>query len=378
MDSFGVFLVIPTLSIYLYELVHLSHQQVGISISVLFLSSNLSMIPLGRAADYSNPRKLLCIGTFLRALGYFLVASASIDLIGLVYFGLILVGVGTAFISPTIAKMISSCEGNSEEKFRKRSISYSFGMLTALILASSMKMISIKCLYLLSSLVFIFATFYAFGVLKKITIATTSKETENASDGSSIYKEILLKNRYNYISLILYSSVYSQLFYMIPIVLSESDLSESFLFIIYIVNCLFYIFIQPIWMRRFRGIGLYRTITISTISYFVGYLILDLYISPMTMVIFAILYSYAGSILDPLFLANLETNNNSDAMGRLSSVSFLCRGVGLLLGNILGFVVIKYSFYGFEMYPLYFILIMLFFISNIKNREQSNKLIEES
>lgn len=334
-EAVGSFLITPILAIYLVNTLGMSEGVIAIAISSLYFSRYIIAIPLGTLTDLFNPAYVMSLGALLRGLGYGILALMPKGVIILVVTSLALIGIGGALISPASSRLLAQIDGDNSLKFRLNSMMFSVGSASALFMISLIDKAHFITVFYCSSIVFVIASFFAL-TLKSDASARKKENNEKPQGSAQTVLRLIRQHALLLGILFAYTIAYAQLFYLLPIMIDKNNISHSYISYIYVVNSIFFIFIQPLWHKFSPVKDIFSTVLVSALFFFLGYLLLDIKFTSITIVLFAVCYAFAGSILDALFLAQISDQTKESEMGAASGIAFMSRGVGLIFGNIVG------------------------------------------
>ncbi|MCX9439923.1 MFS transporter [Vibrio cholerae] len=351
-EAVGSFLITPILAIYLAHTLGMSEGAIAIAITTLYFSRYIIALPLGRLTDLFNPTRIMSLGALLRGSGYGILALIPEGTILLVAASLALIGIGGALISPASSRLLAQIDGDNSLKFRLNSMMFSIGSASALMMVSFIDKEHFLTVFYCSSIVFFIASIYAL-TLKSET--PDQKEANDKKPQSSTKIVIRLARQHAMLLGILfsYTIAYAQLFYLLPIMIDKNSLSHSYISYIYIANSAFFVFFQPLWQRLSPVKDIFSTAILSALFFFLGYFLLDIGFTPISIVIFAVCYAFAGSILDALFLAELADQTKESEMGTASGMAFMFRGAGLISGNVVGALTLYFDGSHVQYLPVY-------------------------
>ncbi|MFV0576660.1 MAG: MFS transporter [Vibrio sp.] len=335
LEAVGSFMITPILAIYLVYILGMSEGAIAIAITSLYFSRYIIALPLGRLADLFNPPHIMSLGSLLRGLGYGILTLIPDGKIIFVVISLSLIGIGGALISPASSRLLAQIDGDNSLKFRLNSMIFSIGSASALLMVSFIDKEHFISIFYCSSIVFFIASLFALTFKPE---GAAPKETNDKTAQSSTKIVIRLARQHAVLLGILlsYSIVYAQLFYLLPIVIDKNSLNHSYISYIYLANSAFFIFLQPLWHKYSPIKNVFTTTMLSALIFFFGYFLIDIELTPINIVIFAVCYAFAGSILDALFFVELADHTKESEMGSASGLAFIFRGAGLIAGNVIG------------------------------------------
>ena len=373
-EALGSFLITPILAIYLVNTLGMSEGAIAIAITSLYFGRYIIALPLGRMTDLFSPTRVMSLGALLRGSGYGLLALIPEGEIVPVTTSLALIGIGGALISPASSRMMAQIDGDNRLKFRLQSIIFSIGSASALMMVSFVDKEYFLVVFYCSSIVFFMISIYAL-TLKSVT--SEHKEVDNKNPQK--FTQIVVRLAYQHALLLgilfIYTIVYAQLFYLLPIMIDKNSLGHSYISYIYVVNSAFFIFFQPLWKKFSPVKDISTTALLSALSFFLGYFLLDIKFKPVCIVFFGVSYAFAGSILDALFLAELADRTKEYEMGTASGMAFMFRGAGLIAGNAVGALMLYFDGCQAQYLPIYLSLGVMVVFAIIKlhiNRSSSS------
>ena len=371
LEAIGSFLITPILAIYLIHSLGMSKETVAIATASLYFCRYIIAIPLGRLTDLLNPIHVMTMGALIRGFGYGILAFIAEGTIVFVAASLALIGAGGALISPASSKLLAQIDGDNRLKFRLNSMMFSIGSASALMTISFVDKEYFSTVFYCSSIVFFVASIYTLTFRKKLSAL---KNTPDKRTLSSIQITIRLARQHALLlgMLIAYTIAYSQLFYVLPLMVDKNSISHFYISCIYVINNAFFIFFQPLWQKFSPVKRIRSTALLSALFYFLGYVILDIGFTPISIVFFAVCYAFAGSILDALFLAELADQTVESEMGTASGMAFMTRGAGLIAGNFIGLLTLNLDGSHSQYLPIYLALGVMAGLAAVKLKNKYN------
>lgn len=352
LEAFGSYVITPILSLYIVKGLNFSLGVAATSAITLHFSRYILSLPIGKLTDILSTKVSLALGTLIRALGYLLLALGPHSSFS-VYSAVFCIGLGGAFITPSISIILSVIKGKQENKFRVNSFIYTSGIALSLLVVSLVNFRSLNVLFFYASA--------SFAILLLISpfLLSPLKNPKSGTllDCYSLFKSTLSIN----LSLFIFTLLYSQLYYFIPMLLKDRLNPSNTLSIIYAINCTCFVVLQPLIIKYNLFSKLTSSCLISAVLFLLGFAMLKFSDIKIIIIVFSILYGISCSILEPKFMSVIATLVSSEMMGLASGVSLFFRGCGLIVGNLLGYVTLSSQVY-FGGFPVPILIVCVIFI----------------
>jgi predicted MFS family arabinose efflux permease len=332
---FGLFIVMPLLSIYALKLQGANPFSVGVALGAYALSQIFLQIPFGKLADKYNKKIILIVGLSLLGLGSLVCAFA--DNIYTLIFGRLLQGAG-AIGGVILAYMAELSDENSRAKSFAR-----MGQFIALSFALSMVLGPTLGAKFGVDKLFLITAFIAFLSILIVTKIPTPPKIIHHTQNSSI-KEILTHKELLklFFSGFLQKGLMSVFFMITPIIFTTTlNWDKSELWKVYIPALIVGIFALPLGaiLAEKRGKGKLVFI-LSAISITLA-LILLLIKNPYTIFAGVVIFFFGFNLLEPVlqsFVSKVaRANQKATALSTSNTIQYL----GIFLGGAISGYFIK-------------------------------------
>ncbi len=213
---FGLFIVLPVLSVYALDMPNSSHTMVGIIIGGYAITQMLFQVPFGMASDKLGRKKTIIFGLLIFALGSFIAGTA--DNVYTLLTGRLLQGAGAigSVITATISDIVREEERGKAMAIMGASIGASFAlsMIAGPIIASSF---GVPALFFFVSFIALFSIFI---LIKFVPDPPKIKHTYLEDDKFNMFKNKNLM-KMNITNMIV-KGLMTFAFMIIPIVLTKT------------------------------------------------------------------------------------------------------------------------------------------------------------
>ncbi|MDE9453241.1 MFS transporter [Xenorhabdus bovienii] len=357
-EAFGSYLVTPILSIFIIKTLGFDIKIATIALIILHFSRYILSFPAGCLTDFFSIRSTAFIGSIIRSIGYLILASSPY-MVSLVFLAVFFIGFGGALITPSLSKSLSLAQGELDFKFRINSIVYSLGTSVSLLFISLVSDKNISISFYFASFCFMLT-----GVISLFLPSILTEKFFNFNFSTS-HKVFIDTFRIN-IRLVLFTILYSQLYYLIPMIINMESLEYNYLTLIYFINCLFFVVLQPLIIKFNLLKKLESACYFSLVFFLLCYITINYKVSFLSIIIFSVFYGLACSMSEAKFMSEVSKVVGIRDMGLASGLSLLFRGIGLITGNLIGYLCLKISSYDISIFlPIYAIL-LVFILVNFK------------
>lgn len=331
---FGLFIVMPVLSLYALFLEGASPIIIGIAMGGYALTQVLFQIPFGFLSDKFGRKSMIAIGLVVFALGS-LVCALSTDIYGLIL-GRLMQGAGAVggVISAMIADLVR--EENRTKAMALMggtiSLSFTFALILGPILAANFGVPSlfwITCILALIGLVILWAA-----------VPNAPKVTYSFSHKSGEYSAILKNKNLQIMNLtnFLQKGFMTLAFLIIPIALVKGfEMPKEDLWQVYIPASLLGFFAMAPAAILAEKKGKFKSVMIAGILLFVLSFLLMLSESQAVFIIGVLVFFVGFSVHEPIMqsLASryCKAHQKGSAMGIFTSFGYLGSFFGALLGG---------------------------------------------
>lgn len=331
---FGLFIVMPVLSLYALFLEGASPILIGIAMGGYALTQVLFQIPFGFLSDKFGRKSMIAIGLVVFALGS-LVCALSTDIYGLIL-GRLMQGAGAVggVISAMIADLVR--EENRTKAMALMggtiSLSFTFALILGPILAANFGVPSlfwITCILALIGLVILWAA-----------VPNAPKVTYSFSHKSGEYSAILKNKNLQIMNLtnFLQKGFMTLAFLIIPIALVKGfEMPKEDLWQVYIPASLLGFFAMAPAAILAEKKGKFKSVMIAGILLFVLSFLLMLSESQAVFIIGVLVFFVGFSVHEPIMqsLASryCKAHQKGSAMGIFTSFGYLGSFFGALLGG---------------------------------------------
>ncbi len=331
---FGLFIVMPVLSLYALFLEGASPILIGIAMGGYALTQVLFQIPFGFLSDKFGRKSMIAIGLIVFALGS-LVCALSVDIYGLIL-GRLMQGAGAVggVISAMIADLVR--EENRTKAMALMggtiSLSFTFALILGPILAAN---------FGVPSLFWITCALAVLGlVILWIAVPNAPKVTYSFSHKSGEYSAILKNKNLQIMNLtnFLQKGFMTLAFLIIPIALVKGfEMPKEDLWQVYIPASLLGFFAMAPAAILAEKKGKFKSVMIAGILFFVLAYLLMLSQSQAVFIIGVLVFFVGFSVHEPIMqsLASryCKAHQKGSAMGIFTSFGYLGSFFGALLGG---------------------------------------------
>lgn len=340
---FGLFIVMPLLSLHALGMQETSPVLIGIAIGGYALTQVIFQVPFGFLSDKIGRKKIIALGLIVFALGSIICAMSG-DNIYMLIFGRLLQGAGA--IGGVVSAMIADL-ANEEKRTKAMAImgaTISLSFTAALILGP---ILGAKYgVDLLFYLTFILAILGIFVLL--FFVPNTPKISYSFQASKTTYNHIFKNKNLQIMNLtnFLQKSLMTLAFLIIPIALVEGfNLPKENLSYVYIpAGILGFLAMAPAAIIAEKK-GRFKSVLVVGILFFViAYLLMlspNVYVFCAGIVIFFIGFSVHEPIMQSLASRYCKAHQKGSALGIFTSFGYLGSFLGALLGGYL------YEFFGF-------------------------------
>lgn len=331
---FGLFIVMPVLSLYALFLEGASPILIGIAMGGYALTQVLFQIPFGFLSDKFGRKSMIAIGLIVFALGS-LVCALSVDIYGLIL-GRLMQGAGAVggVISAMIADLVR--EENRTKAMALMggtiSLSFTFALILGPILAANFGVPSlfwITCILAVLGLVILW-----------IAVPNAPKVTYSFSHKSGEYSAILKNKNLQIMNLtnFLQKGFMTLAFLIIPIALVKGfEMPKEDLWQVYIPASLLGFFAMAPAAILAEKKGKFKSVMIAGILFFVFSYLLMLSESQAVFIVGVLVFFVGFSVHEPIMqsLASryCKAHQKGSAMGIFTSFGYLGSFFGALLGG---------------------------------------------
>ncbi|MBD5165773.1 MFS transporter [Helicobacter sp.] len=331
---FGLFIVMPVLSLYALFLEGASPILIGIAMGGYALTQVLFQIPFGFLSDKFGRKSMIAIGLIVFALGS-LVCALSADIYGLIL-GRLMQGAGAVggVISAMIADLVR--EENRTKAMALMggtiSLSFTFALILGPILAANFGVPSlfwITCILAVFGLVILWAA-----------VPNAPKVTYSFSHKSGEYSAILKNKNLQIMNLtnFLQKGFMTLAFLIIPIALVKGfEMPKEDLWQVYIPASLLGFFAMVPAAILAEKKGKFKSVMIAGILFFVFSYLLMLSESQAVFIVGVLVFFVGFSVHEPIMqsLASryCKAHQKGSAMGIFTSFGYLGSFFGALLGG---------------------------------------------
>ncbi len=331
---FGLFIVMPVLSLYALFLEGARPILIGIALGGYALTQVLFQIPFGFLSDKFGRKSMIAIGLIVFALGS-LVCALSVDIYGLIL-GRLMQGAGAVggVISAMIADLVR--EENRTKAMALMggtiSLSFTFALILGPILAAN---------FGVPSLFWITCALAVLGlVILWIAVPNAPKVTYSFSHKSGEYSAILKNKNLQIMNLtnFLQKGFMTLAFLIIPIALVKGfEMPKEDLWQVYIPASLLGFFAMAPAAILAEKKGKFKSVMIAGILFFVLAYLLMLSQSQAVFIIGVLVFFVGFSVHEPIMqsLASryCKAHQKGSAMGIFTSFGYLGSFFGALLGG---------------------------------------------
>jgi len=332
---FGLFIVLPVLSVYALNMPHSNHTMVGIIIGGYAITQMLFQIPFGKASDKIGRKKTIIIGLIIFALGSFIAGYAT-DIYTLLI-GRLLQGAGAigSVITATISDVVKEEERSKAMAIMGGSIGLAFAlsMVAGPVIASYFGVNSL--FYFVSFL----ALFSIFILIKFVPNPPKIKHTYTQTDKLNAFRD---KNliRMN-ITNVLVKGMMTFAFMIIPIILTKTyGWSMQELYKIYLPSMVVGILSMGPAAMIAEKKGKYKAVLLAGITVLaIAYLIIGLSKTYMMfsigVVVFFVGFNLQEPILQSLVTKYAKVHQRGEVLGIFNSFGYFGTFIGGFVGGML-------------------------------------------
>jgi predicted MFS family arabinose efflux permease len=329
---FGLFIVLPVLSVYALNMPNSSHTMVGIIIGGYALTQMIFQIPFGKASDSIGRKKTIIFGLIVFAIGSF-IAGIATD-VYMLLFGRLLQGAGAigSVITATISDVVKEEERSKAMAIMGGSIGMSFAlsMVAGPVIASYF---GVNALFFFVSFLALFSIFI---LIKYVPDPPKIKHTYTQTDKLNAFKnKNLLKMN---ITNVLVKGFMTFAFMIIPIILTKTygwEMNE--LYKIYLPSMVVGILSMAPAAMIAEKKGKYKAVLLAGIIVLaLAYLVIGMSQTYMMfsvgVVIFFVGFNLQEPILQSLVTKYAKIHQRGEVLGIFNSFGYF----GTFLGGFVG------------------------------------------
>lgn len=336
---FGLFVVLPVLSVYALEMEGSSHFLAGAVVGSYALTQILFQVPFGVMSDKFGRKQTLFVGLIIFIIGS--VICALSDNIYMLLVGRFLQGAGS--IGAVVSAMISDLV--KEEQRGKAmavmggtiAISFSVAMIVAPIIGGHW---GIDKLFWITAVLSVFALIILFTLVPNPPkIAHSYDKTETKT--KDVFEDKLLVQMY--ITFLFHSSIMTMAFFLIPIVVTGSIESGGFgwqkaeLWKVYLPALIFGLLAMGPSAVFGEKYGKSREVfLISIVAIFLGFLLMGFSSSVSLFTVGVVLFFIGFNMFEPLLQSFVSKTAKIHQKGTALGVANTFAYVGIFFGGILG------------------------------------------
>ena len=329
---FGLFIVLPVLSVYALNMPNSNHTMVGIIIGGYAITQMLFQVPFGKASDKIGRKKTIIIGLLIFALGS-LIAGLATD-IYMLLFGRLLQGAGAigSVITATISDVVKEEERSKAMAIMGGSIGMSFAlsMLAGPVIASHF---GVNSLFFFVAFLALFSIFI---LIKYVPNPPKIQHTYTQTDKLDALKNknLLKMNLTN----VLVKGFMTFAFMIIPIILTKTyGWSMDELYKIYLPSMVVGILSMGPAAMIAEKRGKYKAVLLAGIVVLaIAYLIIGMSSTYMMfsvgVVVFFIGFNLQEPILQSLVTKYAKVHQRGEVLGIFNSFGYF----GTFLGGFVG------------------------------------------
>jgi MFS family permease len=333
---FGLFIVLPVLSIYALDMPHSNHTMVGIIIGGYAITQMLFQVPFGTLSDKIGRKKTIIIGLFIFALGS-LVAGFATDIYTLLA-GRLLQGAGAigAVITATISDVV-----HEEERGKAMAImGGSIGMAFALSMVAGPTIAAhfggVQTLFFIVTFLALFSIFI---LIKYVPQPPVITHTYLESDKFKLFenKDLMKMNITN----MLVKGFMTFAFMIIPIVLTKTyGWDETELYKIYLPSMVVGILAMGPAAMIAEKKGKYKLVLLLGVFFLsVAYFLIGISHSSLVfgagIIVFFIGFNMQEPILQALASKYAKVHQRGRVLGIFNSFGYFGTFIGGLIGGML-------------------------------------------
>ncbi|WP_172198229.1 MFS transporter [Campylobacter sp. RM16188] len=335
---FGIFIILPVISVYALELEHSSEFFVGVLIGVYALTQVIFQIPFGYFSDKFGRKITLCLGLVIFIIGALICAQAT-DIYTMIL-GRFIQGVGA--IGGVATAMISD---NTKEEVRGKAMAI-MGVFIGVSFALSMLIApSMSAKFGLSSLFYLSAALTAFCIVLLYTAVPKDPKIQHYEEKTPFFKlisnrNLFLMNLTNFMQKMLMSVA----FFIIPVVLvHDFGGSKDELWKIYAVSTVFGFIAMGLGgaIGEKRGLGKHLLV-VGVVFFIASYLFFALAKSTLVFCIGVVLFFVGFNLHEPIMQSIAskfaKVSEKGAALGVFNSSGFM----GTFIGGIGAGALLKY------------------------------------
>lgn len=335
---FGIFIILPVISVYALELEHSSEFFVGVLIGVYALTQVIFQIPFGYFSDKFGRKITLCLGLVIFIIGALICAQAT-DIYTMIL-GRFIQGVGA--IGGVATAMISD---NTKEEVRGKAMAI-MGVFIGVSFALSMLIApSMSAKFGLSSLFYLSAALTAFCIVLLYTAVPKDPKIQHYEDKTPFFKlisnrNLFLMNLTNFMQKMLMSVA----FFIIPVVLvHDFGGSKDELWKIYAVSTVFGFIAMGLGgaIGEKRGLGKHLLV-VGVVFFIASYLFFALAKNELVFCIGVVLFFVGFNLHEPIMQSIAskfaKVSEKGAALGVFNSSGFM----GTFIGGIGAGALLKY------------------------------------
>jgi len=333
---FGLFIVLPVLSVYALDMPNSSHTMVGIIIGGYAITQMLFQVPFGAISDKIGRKKTIIVGLIIFAIGSLIAGLA--DNVYTLLIGRLLQGAGAigSVITATISDVVREEERGKAMAIMGGSIGMAFAlsMVAGPFIASSFG--GVPTLFFLVTFLALLSIFV---LIKYVPTPPIIKHTYLEDDKFSLFenKNLMKMNITN----MLVKGFMTFAFMIIPIVLTKTyGWEESELYKIYLPSMIVGILAMGPAAMIAEKKGKYKLILILGVAFLsVAYLIIGLSHTYMMFVIGIIIFFIGFNLQEPILqsLASkyAKVHQRGRVLGIFNSFGYFGTFIGGFIGGVL-------------------------------------------
>ena len=333
---FGLFIVLPVLSVYALDMPNSSHTMVGIIIGGYAITQMLFQVPFGAISDKIGRKKTIIVGLIIFAIGSLIAGLA--DNVYTLLIGRLLQGAGAigSVITATISDVVREEERGKAMAIMGGSIGMAFAlsMVAGPFIASSFG--GVPTLFFLVTFLALLSIFV---LIKYVPTPPIIKHTYLEDDKFSLFenKNLMKMNITN----MLVKGFMTFAFMIIPIVLTKTyGWEESELYKIYLPSMIVGILAMGPAAMIAEKKGKYKLILILGVAFLsVAYLIIGLSHTYMMfatgIIIFFIGFNLQEPILQSLASKYAKVHQRGRVLGIFNSFGYFGTFIGGFIGGVL-------------------------------------------
>jgi len=333
---FGLFIVLPVLSVYALDMPNSSHTMVGIIIGGYAITQMLFQVPFGAISDKIGRKKTIIVGLIIFAIGSLIAGLA--DNVYTLLIGRLLQGAGAigSVITATISDVVREEERGKAMAIMGGSIGMAFAlsMVAGPFIASSFG--GVPTLFFLVTFLALLSIFV---LIKYVPTPPIIKHTYLEDDKFSLFenKNLMKMNITN----MLVKGFMTFAFMIIPIVLTKTyGWEESELYKIYLPSMIVGILAMGPAAMIAEKKGKYKLILILGVAFLsIAYLIIGLSHTYMMFVIGIIIFFIGFNLQEPILqsLASkyAKVHQRGRVLGIFNSFGYFGTFIGGFIGGVL-------------------------------------------